>query len=119
MNPAQVVEEVTKYIIHNITESDLNVESIADHFHFHPVYVNRIFRTAKNISISQYIINERMKMAVILMKEGYYSVNEVSERVGYSHYTNFYNMFKKTYKMSPIDYVKKYIRDDDGSKIVS
>ena len=113
MNPAQVVEEVTKYIINNITENDLNVESVASYFHFHPVYVNRIFRTAKNISISQYIINERMKMAAILLKEGNYSVNQVAEKVGYLHYTNFYNMFKKIYKMSPIDYVKKYARDDE------
>ena len=111
INPAQVVEEVTEYIIRSITEPELNVEHIAEHFHFHPVYVNRIFRAAKNISISQYIISERMKMAVILLEEGTYSANEVAEAVGYSHYTNFYNMFKKTYQISPNDYVKKYIRD--------
>ena len=111
IDPAQVLEEVVEYIMQNITENDLNVESVASYFHFHPVYLNRIFKKMKNTSIRQFIINERMRIAALLLREGNCSVNEVAEKVGYSHYTNFYNMFKKTYKMSPIQYVEKFVKN--------
>ncbi len=108
-DPGRIAEEVAGYVIRNLSDFELNVESIANRFHFHPVYLNRIFRKAKSISISQFIINERMKMAAILLKEGKYTANEVSEMVGYAHYTNFYNMFRKTYKISVLQYMEKYL----------
>jgi len=106
--PEQMVEMVTEYIMKNITKADLNVENIASCFHFHPVYLNRIFRKEKNVSISQFIIKERMKMAALLLKQGNSNVTEVAEKVGYIHYTNFYNMFRKTYQISPVQYVDRY-----------
>ena len=44
----QIVEEVLAYIVQHIFERDLNVENIASHFHFHPVYLNRIFKKQKD-----------------------------------------------------------------------
>lgn len=112
MEPEQILEEVLEYIMKNITENDLNVENIASYFHFHPVYLNRIFKKLKNVSIRQFIIDERMRMAALLLREGKYNVNEVAEKVGYYHYTNFYNMFKKTYNMSPIQYVETFMKNN-------
>lgn len=103
----QIVEEVIAYIVQHILERDLNVENIASCFHFHPVYLNRIFKKQKEISIRQFIVNERMRIAAQLLKEKRYTVNEVAEKVGYAHYTNFYNMFKKTYKVSPAQYAEE------------
>lgn len=111
LEPNQIVEEIAGYIIRNLSDSEMNVESIANQFHFHPVYLNRIFRKAKSISIGQFIINERMKMAAILLREGSHTVNEVAEMVGYAHYTNFYNMFKKTYKISALRYIEEHLKD--------
>lgn len=108
--PGQVVEEIAGYVIRNLSDFELNVESIASHFHFHPVYLNRIFRREKSISIGQFIINERMKMAAILLREGRHTVNEVAEMVGYAHYSNFYNMFKKTYKISALRYIEEHLK---------
>ena len=104
----QIVEEVLAYIVQHIFERGLNVENIASYFHFHPVYLNRIFKKQKDISIRQFIVNERMRIAAQLLKEKRYNVNEVAEKVGYSHYTNFYNMFKKTYKVSPAQYAEEF-----------
>ncbi len=121
LKPQEVVEMVAAYIMEHIAESDLSVENIADRFHFHPVYLNRIFRKEKQVSIGQFIINERMKLAALLLKEGCCSVTEVAERVGYAHYTNFYNMFKKTYKISPVQYVEEHVggKGEKGGKMLS
>ena len=109
LKPVQNVEIVEMYIMDHISDSDMSVERLADYFHFHPVYMSRIFRKEKGISINQFIISERMKMAARLLQKGNYSVTEVAEMVGYAHYTNFYNMFKNKYNISPNQYAEKYI----------
>lgn len=111
MDLTQILEEVPKYIKQNIAETDLNVENIASHFHFHPVYLNRIFKKQMNVSIRQFIIDERMRLAIHLLRKENCNVSEVAEKVGYSHYNNFYNMFKKTYKMSPAQYMEKFVKN--------
>lgn len=108
--PEQVVEEVAACIIKNLRSSSLSVDGLAEQFHFHPVYFNRMFKKAKGVSVSQFIINERMKLAASLLETGRYNANEVSEEVGYSHYPNFYNMFKKYYGTSPSQYQEDHRR---------
>lgn len=103
----QVVEEAARYILSNLSDCELSVERIAEHFNFHPVYMNRIFKNEKKMAISQFIINERMKLAVILLEKGESNAFEVMRKVGYRQYTNFYNMFKKYYGTSPAHYKKK------------
>lgn len=106
--PDKLVEEIVLTIMKNITSSDLSVDMLAEQFHFHPVYLNRVFKKEKGVSVSQFVINERMKLAASLLEMRTYGANEIAEKVGYSHYTNFYNMFKKCYGMSPAKYQEKY-----------
>lgn len=106
--PEKVVEEVSACIIKNLMNSELSVDRLAERFHFHPVYLNRMFKKEKGLSVSQFIINERMKMAASLLESGRYTANEVAEKVGYIHYTNFYNMFKKYYGISPTQYLEEH-----------
>lgn len=39
------------------------MERIAEEFHFHPAYLNRLFKKEKGVSVGQFLINERMKLA--------------------------------------------------------
>ena len=112
LDQKQIVEEISAYIMKNITDTVLNVDSVSDQFHFHPVYLNRIFKKEKGISVGQFITNERMKMAAVMLETMQYSINDISEKVGYAHYTNFYNMFKKHYGCSPAKYQENYIKKE-------
>lgn len=104
LNPKQSVEDISLFIMQHITDPELSVDSISEAFHFHPVYLNRIFKKEKEVSVGQFIINERMKMAAVMMETEQYSINDIAEKVGYLHYTNFYNMFKKYHGCSPAKY---------------
>ncbi|MCI6004850.1 MAG: response regulator [Blautia sp.] len=108
IEPEKIAEEISAFIIKNITNVELSVDKLAEQFHFHPVYFNRVFKKEKGVSVSQFIINERMKMAASILETEQYGANEVAEKVGYSHYTNFYNMFKKYYGCSPAQYLDKH-----------
>ena len=103
-------EEVCRYILKELKNSELNVERIAEEFHFHPAYLNRLFKKEKGVSVGQFLINERMKLAGAILETGQYNANETAEKVGYSHYTNFYNMFKKYYGMSPAKYQEDFLK---------
>lgn len=108
ISPEQIVEDVSGAIMKNIQDSELSVDWLAEQFHFHPVYMNRIFKKEKGVSVSQFIINERMKLAAAILETGQLSANEAAEKVGYTHYPNFFNMFKKTYGMSPAKYREEH-----------
>ncbi len=100
----EVISEISGYIIEHISDTNLSVNEIAEKFFFHPVYLNRVFKKERNVSVGQFIINCRMKMATSLLIDGKLSVNEVAEQVGYKYYTNFHNIFKKKYGCVPSQY---------------
>lgn len=110
VQPEETAEEVCRYILKELKNSELNVERIAEEFHFHPAYLNRLFKKEKGVSVGQFLINERMKLAGAILETGQYNANETAEKVGYSHYTNFYNMFKKYYGMSPAKYQEDFLK---------
>lgn len=110
VQPEETAEEVCRYILKELKNSELNVERIAEEFHFHPAYLNRLFKKEKGVSVGQFLINERMKLAGAILETGQYNANETAEKVRYSHYTNFYNMFKKYYGMSPAKYQEDFLK---------
>jgi len=114
--PEEVIEEIKTFIMEHIGDADLTVNSIAENFYFHPVYLNRIFKQKQGMPVSQYILNERMQMAASLLTMDGISKTEVAERVGYSYYANFHNMFKKYYGCTPFQYQEDHRAQKDEDK---
>ena len=110
LTPKQLTDKVCIYIVGHLADSGLSVDGIAAEMHFHPVYMNRIFRKCKGRSISQYILERRMTMAADLLTMSSLTANDIAEKVGYAHYNNFFTMFKKYYGMSPIQYQEAHIK---------
>ena len=102
-----LAEDIEVYIRTHLGDPQLSVNALGNVFYMHPVHVNRIFKQAHGMSVSQYIIEERMKLAARLLRSGQLSLNAVSEQVGYRGYSNFNNAFKKYYGCNPSEYEKK------------
>jgi len=102
--PEKLVEEAVGCIVKDLASETLSVNDIAERLYLHPVYLNRIFKKEKGVSVGQFIISERMKMAADLLKTKHLSANAVSELVGYKSYANFNMMFKKYYGCTPSQY---------------
>jgi YesN/AraC family two-component response regulator len=100
----ELIDTAVGYIVKNLGSETLSVNEIAEKLFLHPVYLNRVFKKEKGISIGQYIIRERMSMAADLIKTKHLSANVVAELVGYKSYSNFNLMFKKYYGCSPSQY---------------
>lgn len=112
-SPKVLAEDIEVYIRKHLGDTQLSVNELGNIFYMHPVHVNRIFKQAHGMSVSQYIIEERMKLAARLLKSGQLSLSAVSEQVGYKGYSNFNNAFKKFYGCNPSEYEKNHNFSDN------
>lgn len=111
-SPQKTTEKICTYILEHLSDPTMTVDGIAEEMHFHPVYMNRFFRKIKGQSVSQYIMEQRMAAAGQMIADGKLSIREISIKVGYSNYNNFYIMFKKCFGVSPAQY-----QDEHGKKV--
>lgn len=101
---AGIAGRAVDLIVAELSNEKLSVNEIAEKLYVHPVYLNRVFKKEKGISVSQYIIQERMRFAADLLRTKHQKANEVAELVGYRSYPNFSAMFTKYYGCPPSRY---------------
>lgn len=106
VQPEETAEEVCRYILKELKNSELNVERIAEEFHFHPAYLNRLFKKEKGVSVGQFLINERMKLAGAILETGQYNANETAEKVGYIP-TRIFTTCSKNTMRCPLRNIRK------------
>lgn len=115
-NPAQLVADCETYILENIEKVELSVNEVASSCHLSPIYLNRLFKKEMKMSISQYIIQEKMILAAKLLENGELAANTVALRVGYHSYPHFSSTFKKFHDCSPKNYNKENFQSGAASK---
>lgn len=96
------VQEIERYI-HDHIESDIHRDDIADHVHLNVDYVGRLFKKNKGVSLKEYIIEEKMRMAQRLLRTTMLPVSFVASKVGYSNFSHFSRTYKKVNGLSPTD----------------
>ena len=114
--PVTLVRRVKQDILKNLGEETLSVASVAERHYIHPVYMNRVFKRETGISVSQYIMNERMYVAKHLLESGACSANHVAAKIGYRNYSNFSAAFKRFYGESP-SRIMQSAQDRGGHKV--
>ncbi len=105
--PKEIVEECTCYIQKNISNAELSVSVLAEHFYLNPIYLNRIFKKEKGSNLSQWIIQERLKLAAHLLENSNATAVNVALEVGYPNYPYFSTTFKKYYHCTPTQYAQE------------
>ena len=98
------VDDVEAYLQAHYSE-ELSVESVADAIGFHAVYLNRIFKRQKGVTLIQYLINLRMEKAREMIREHPdCELAFVGESVGYNDPHYFSRAFKKSTGQAPSEY---------------
>lgn len=82
----------------------LTVEKLAGLLYVDSKYLSRIFKQEVGVSPKQYITDRKLTYAEYYLSNSDDPMQKISERVGYSNYTNFYLAFRKKYGMSPEEY---------------
>lgn len=80
------------------------METIAKKFYLSSDYLTKIFKKETGVSISDFILEERMFLARELIQAGQMSISRVSYECGYDNYSYFTKLFKKKYGVTPREY---------------
>ncbi|MDL2232694.1 helix-turn-helix domain-containing protein [Ruminococcaceae bacterium OttesenSCG-928-L11] len=102
--PAQKVTElVTEYISRNIGR-EISRNELADLVFLSPEYLSRLFKKEMGVSLSEYMIQEKMKLAQYLLRESDLSVSLIASKTGYTSFSHFSQLFKRVTGMSPLEF---------------
>lgn len=99
-----LVYAVVADIADRLTDLDLSVKAIADRIERNTDYVGREFRALMGTSIGEYIIQQRVRQAEILLREGSDHISEVAVRCGFGTTRHFQRQFHRLRGMSPSEY---------------
>lgn len=92
--------KVIEYIHKHYCESDIAVSKLSEIYGTSETYFRRAFKQKCSITPLKYINRLRLKYAEELIHSGYYSIREVSEKVGFED-PKYFSRFVKTQKNVP------------------
>ena len=98
-----IFEEVTNYISSHYSEK-LTAALLAEKTFYSPKYLGKIFKEYFGMTISDYIMDIRLKEAERLLRTTDMSANDIGHAVGYHNNVSFYKYFKMVYGLTPLQY---------------
>lgn len=87
---------------------NLRIADIAKRFGYHEKYISRLFFKNEGISLKNYIIEQKLDQAKLLLLDSNMTVSEIAGFLGFSSYHTFERMFLKNMTMTPSAYRKLY-----------
>lgn len=106
MKPADIIKKVESYIQTHLSEP-ITVEEISSQVFISPDHLTRLFKKETSLTVIDFITQQRMFWAKELLIKNEVSIAMISAKVGYSNYSYFTKVFKKTYGETPRDFIKK------------
>ena len=107
LHPAPEGKPLASKIHHYICEhfrEPLKLQQVAEVFHFHPSYINRVLTEQYGISFRQLLIRCRIQNAIPLLENTQLSAEEIAVAVGFYDGKHFAESFRKQYGRTPSQY---------------
>ena len=99
------LKKALKFIEENL-DKDLTLEKVAKYCNLSCSRFRELFRKETKMSFSKYLIQLRIKTAIMLLRKTELSVKQISLIVGYKDISNFYRHFRGITGISPSFYRK-------------
>lgn len=103
----KLVLKVQDYIRSHLVEN-MSVQKIAEVHHCSVSHLMHSFKKKTEKTVVEYITNERMEKAKVLLKFSDFQINTVAEMSGYEDYSYFTRVFKKIVGYTPREYRNIY-----------
>ena len=110
----KLLERVMTAINHQLNNTELSVDKIADEVGISRVHLHRKMKELTGQTPHDFIRNIRMKKAASLLASGDMNVSEVMYACGFSNAASFSTVFKKMYGMSPREYMNEHAERNEG-----
>ena len=106
--------EMIKYINKHYREK-LYLSELAGKFDINLTYCCYLFKKYFNCGFTDYVLDYRMRQAVILLTESKMNIDKIAEYLNYD-YVYFNKLFKKYFNKTPRQYRVDYIKADNGDE---
>ncbi|WFR55747.1 AraC family transcriptional regulator [Anaerocolumna sp. AGMB13025] len=103
----QVIADINLLIEKEYKNPLLSIEMLAEEVGMSAAYICRIYKQYTGNTINETLLEKRMEHARVLLVESALSVNEISEKVGFTGSSYFYRVFKKVNGVTPNEYRRK------------
>lgn len=97
------IEQIRLYIDCNITEN-IKISDIAQNFSFSKEHIIRIFKKNYGITPHRYILESKIRLAMIMLKTTDMRIDEIAEKLSFSDSHHFSTQFKKLMGCKPSAY---------------
>ena len=102
------IDSILTYVRQNILDKErIKINAIADEFYMSPNYVSIFIKKHAGISIQQYVIQTKLKMAERLLKQTNLNISEIAEKIGFVDSSHFNKIFKKYNNVNPSEFNSK------------
>jgi AraC-like DNA-binding protein len=105
---SSLVYTVVTDIRTHLTNPNLSVKSIADDLDYNSDYIGRQFRAVMGIPIGEYILQQRITLAEILLQESQETIIKIATKCGFSSVRHFLRQFHKERGMTPSELRHRY-----------
>ena len=104
----KIVDKALHYARTHIRKATLSNSEIAEYVGYHPYYVSLMVKEVTGVTLRQYIIDTRLKMAKVMLSSSNSSISNVSARCGFNNVTYFNRVFKENFGVTPKEYRKTH-----------
>lgn len=109
----QLMERIMKVINDNISNPELNVETIASQVGLSRVHVHRKMKELTNQSTRDFIKNTRLQQAALLLQEKNLGISDVAYATGFTTLSYFSALFKGIYGVTPKEYKQHHSKVEE------
>ncbi|MFC5467648.1 helix-turn-helix transcriptional regulator [Cohnella suwonensis] len=100
----EIAQEIIDFIQNHLQDSMLSLDSISDHLGLSSSYIRHVFKEVYEITLADYILQERIGKVKKLLVSTDHTIAEIAEMAGFQTKSHFYNAFKKSEGVTPVQY---------------
>lgn len=112
--PNMWTEQCKDYIFQHLHEK-VTTKDVAEHLHLNANYLSEIFRDCEGMTITDYILQEKVKLTRNMLTYSPYSYVEIATYLGFSSQSHLGKVFKKYAGMTPRQYRERYGQGTQGT----
>lgn len=103
------IEHVKDFLLRNFHKK-VTLQDAAGAVYMSPKYLSRIFKKYAKTGFNEYKLFLKMEEAKKFLRETAYTIDQISDRLGYQNPESFIRQFKKIVRLTPTGFRKKVIR---------
>lgn len=97
---------MTTFYAHNI-----KIDDVANNLGLNRKYLAKIFKKSTNMTMSEFLLDVRMRKAVALISNGEKNITKIASQSGFEDPLFFSRQFKKHFGISPTEFIKNFKKE--------